>query len=88
MIDVNLLFRKSIANSLTLLNMFLGFLSIGLILQGDPIKAGFLIIIAAVLDVFDGKIARRVAIPFCFCWKMTSLYCISNGNGWSEPHFC
>ena len=26
------------------------------------------------------KIARRVAMPFCFCWKMASLYCISNGN--------
>ena len=34
------------------------------------------------------KIARRVAMPFCFCWKMASLYCISSGNCRSDTIFC
>ena len=52
--------RNFIPNILTLLNMFLGFISIGLILNGHPIKAGVFIIIAGVFDVFDGKIARML----------------------------
>ena len=37
--------------------MFLGFIAISLILQNDPLRAGTLIIIAGLLDAFDGKIA-------------------------------
>ena len=46
--------------------MFLGFIAIGLILQNDPLKAGTLIIIAGLLDAFDGKIARLLGIESQF----------------------
>ena len=65
--------KHFIPNILTLTNMFLGFLSIGLILQGDPLKAGILIIIAAVLDVFDGKIARFLGIASRFGAEFDSM---------------
>ena len=66
MIDVNLLFRKSIANSLTLLNLFLGFLSIVLIsISISNYDYNFinyacnLIFAASIVDMLDGKIARK-----------------------------
>ncbi len=46
--------------------MFLGFLAIGLILKGDPLKAGVFVMIAGMLDVFDGKIARMLGITSRF----------------------
>jgi len=65
--------KHFIPNILTLTNMFLGFLSIGLILQGDPLKAGILIVIAALLDVFDGKIARFLGIESRFGAEFDSM---------------
>ena len=65
--------KHFIPNILTLINMFLGFLSIGLILQGDPLKAGILIVIAALLDVFDGKIARFLGIESRFGAEFDSM---------------
>jgi len=65
--------KHFIPNILTLTNMFLGFLSIGLILQGDPLKAGALIVIAGLLDVFDGKIARFLGIESRFGAEFDSM---------------
>ena len=65
--------RHFIPNILTLLNMFLGFLSIGLILSGEPLKAGVFIIIAGLFDVFDGKIARMLGIESRFGVEFDSM---------------
>ena len=46
--------------------MFLGFISIGLIINDEPLKAGVLILFAGVFDVFDGKIARILGIESKF----------------------
>ena len=65
--------RHFIPNILTLINMFLGFLAIGLILNGQPIKAGVFIIIAGLFDVFDGKIARMLGISSRFGVEFDSM---------------
>ena len=65
--------RRFIPNILTLTNMFLGFLAIGLILQKEPLKAGNLIIIAGLLDAFDGKIARLLGIESRFGVEFDSM---------------
>jgi len=46
--------------------MFLGFISIGLIINDEPLSAGVLILFAGVFDVFDGKIARILGIESKF----------------------
>jgi CDP-diacylglycerol--serine O-phosphatidyltransferase len=46
--------------------MFLGFLAIGFLLKGDPIRAGWLILFAGVFDAIDGKLARLLGIPSRF----------------------
>ena len=80
MIDVNLLFRKSIANSLTLLNLFLGFLSIVLIsISISNYDYNFinyacnLIFAASIVDMLDGKIARKLGISSDFGKQLDSL---------------
>ena len=65
--------RRFIPNILTLTNMFLGFTAIGLILQREPLKAGNLIIIAGLLDAFDGKIARLLGIESRFGVEFDSM---------------
>ncbi len=65
--------RHFIPNILTLINMFLGFLAIGLILNGQPVKAGVFIIIAGLFDVFDGKIARMLGISSRFGVEFDSM---------------
>jgi len=65
--------RNFIPNILTLLNMFLGFLAIGLIMSGQPVKAGVFIVIAGVFDVFDGKIARMLGIESKFGVEFDSM---------------
>ncbi len=65
--------KRFIPNILTLTNMFLGFLAIGLILQKEPLKAGNLIIIAGLLDAFDGKIARLLGIESRFGVEFDSM---------------
>jgi len=65
--------KKFIPNIITLTNMFLGFLAIGLIINGDPIKAGTFIIIAALLDAFDGKTARLLQIESRFGMEFDSM---------------
>ena len=64
--DIRLIFRRSIANSLTILNLLLGFSSIILIslsLSGDSNYielACIFIFIASLIDVCDGKVARKL----------------------------
>ncbi len=65
--------KHFIPNIITLANMFLGFLAIGLILKGDPLKAGVFVMIAGMLDVFDGKIARMLGIASRFGMEFDSM---------------
>ena len=65
--------KRFIPNILTLVNMFLGFLSIGLILNGMPLKAGIFILVAALFDAFDGKLARLLGIDSKFGLEFDSM---------------
>ena len=60
-------------NIITLTNMFLGFVAIGLIIKNQPLKAGVAIMIAGMLDVFDGKIARLLGIESKFGMEFDSM---------------
>ena len=70
--------KHFLPNIITLTNMFLGFVAIGLIIKNQPLKAGVAIIIAGMLDVFDGKIARlnTVQILLISLLSATLLACI------------
>mgnify|MGYP001964113525 FL=1 len=46
--------------------MFFGFFSIGLLINGKPVHAGWIILIAGAFDSVDGKIARLLNIPSKF----------------------
>ncbi len=52
------MFRKLPANIVTGGNLFCGFFSIVSVIDGHPVLAAWLIMLAAVLDAFDGKAAR------------------------------
>ena len=65
--------KKFIPNIFTLINMFLGFLSIVLIINNEPIKAGALILIACAFDVFDGKVARILGLESEFGMEFDSM---------------
>ncbi len=58
--------KRFIPNILTVFNMFLGFMAIVLIMKGNPVKAGWLILFAGMFDAVDGKIARLLGIPSKF----------------------
>lgn len=58
--------KRFIPNIFTILNMYLGFSAIVLLLTGDPIKAAWFVFIAAILDAFDGKLARLLGIETTF----------------------
>ncbi|MCH7612847.1 MAG: phosphatidylcholine/phosphatidylserine synthase [Candidatus Marinimicrobia bacterium] len=58
--------RNFIPNLITLLNMFLGFMGIVMMILGDPIRGGWLILFAGLCDVADGKLARMLGIPSRF----------------------
>jgi len=58
--------RRFIPNIFTVLNMYLGFSAIILIISGDPIRGAWFIFAAAVLDAFDGKLARGLGIESTF----------------------
>ena len=62
-----------IPNIITLTNMFLGFLAIGLIINNEPLNAGIAIMLAGILDVFDGKIARLLGIESKFGMEFDSM---------------
>ena len=65
--------RSFIPNVATVFNMFLGFLSITLILNGDPIKAGWVMILGIFFDVIDGKLARLMGLTSRFGTEFDSL---------------
>jgi len=75
---MNILIKKSFANSLTILNLILGFIAIILISLS---MTGFnyinlacqLIFLAALIDVFDGKLARKLETSGNFGKEIDSL---------------
>ena len=80
MFNMNIIVKKSIPNFITLSNLFLGFTSIVLLslsLSDDARHyintACYLILISSVLDVFDGKVARKLNISSDFGKEIDSL---------------
>jgi CDP-diacylglycerol--serine O-phosphatidyltransferase len=62
----------------TALNLFAGFLSVIHSIQGDYMTAAWLIVVAAVMDVLDGKVARLVKSSSEFGVELDSLADISS----------
>ncbi len=58
--------KRFIPNIFTVLNMYLGFSAIILIISGDPIRGAWFVFVAAMLDAFDGKLARGLGIESTF----------------------
>ena len=58
--------KRFIPNIFTILNMYLGFSAIILIISGDPIRGAWFVFAAAILDGFDGKLARGLGIESTF----------------------
>jgi len=65
--------KKYLPSLITLANLFLGFLSILYIQKGELIIACNLILIAALLDSFDGKLARKIGVVSAFGKEIDSL---------------
>ena len=65
--------KKYLPSIITLANLFLGFLSILYIQAGEYILACHLILIAALLDSFDGKLARKIGVTSSFGKEIDSL---------------
>ena len=58
--------RSFIPNIATVFNMFLGFFAITLILNGEPIKAGWVLMVGVFFDVLDVKLARFMCLTSRF----------------------
>ena len=58
--------RRFIPNLITVINMFLGLMGIVMMIKGDPIRGGWLILFAGLCDAADGKLARMLGIPTKF----------------------
>ena len=74
--------KKYLPSLITLANLFLGFLSILYIQKGNYSLACHLILIAALLDSFDGKLARKIGVVSSFGKEIDSLadvvsFCLS-----------
>ena len=74
--------KKYLPSIITLSNLFLGFLSILYIQKGEFAFACHLILIAALLDSFDGKLARKIGVVSSFGKEIDSLadvvsFCLS-----------
>jgi CDP-diacylglycerol---serine O-phosphatidyltransferase len=65
--------RRHIPSIFTFLNLFLGFMAILSIQRGEFVIASYFILIAGVLDSFDGKIARMFGISSDFGTEIDSL---------------
>ena len=65
--------RSFIPNIATVFNMFLGFFAITLILNGEPIKAGWVMMVGVFFDVLDGKLARLMGLTSRFGTEFDSL---------------
>ena len=62
-----------IPNLATVFNMFLGFFAITLIQNGQPIQAGWVMMVAIFFDVIDGKLARLLGLTSRFGTEFDSL---------------
>ena len=62
-----------IPNLATVFNMFLGFFAITLIQNGEPIQAGWVMMVAIFFDVIDGKLARLLGLTSRFGTEFDSL---------------
>lgn len=77
--DISIILKKSIANSLTIINLLLGYSSIILIslsLSGDSNYielACIFIFVASLIDVCDGKVARKLGTSGDFGKQLDSL---------------
>tara|TARA_B110000014_G_scaffold264192_1_gene263998 strand:- start:7537 stop:8334 length:798 start_codon:yes stop_codon:yes gene_type:complete len=65
--------KKYLPSLLTLSSLFLGFLSILYIQRGEFILGCQLILIAALLDSLDGKLARKIGVSSLFGKEIDSL---------------
>ena len=65
--------RSFIPNVATVFNMFLGFMAITLILNGEPIKAGWVMMVGCLFDIIDGKLARLLGLSSRFGTEFDSL---------------
>ena len=86
--------RRFIPNSLTIFNIFLGFMSILSSMNGDFFWAAWFIIFGAIFDGFDGKIARALDSTSDFGIQFDSLadiitFCLAPSvfvyKVWAEP---
>ena len=86
--------RRFIPNSLTILNMFLGFMSIISSINGDFFWAAWFIILGGIFDGFDGKVARALDSTSDFGIQFDSLadiitFCLAPSvfvyMVWAEP---
>ncbi|MCJ7802391.1 MAG: CDP-alcohol phosphatidyltransferase family protein [Candidatus Marinimicrobia bacterium] len=58
--------KRFIPNIFTMMNMFLGFTALILIINGDALRAVWFVFFAGILDAFDGKLARILQIESLF----------------------
>ena len=65
--------RSFIPNVATIFNMFLGFMAITLILNGETIKAGWVMMVGGLFDIIDGKLARLLGLSSRFGTEFDSL---------------
>ena len=65
--------KSLIPNVFTMINMFLGFSAIIMLLRGNPIMAGWIILFAMVFDAIDGKMARLLGVDSKFGVEFDSL---------------
>lgn len=70
--------KRHLPSFVTSLNLFAGFLSVIHSIQGDVLTASWLIVIAAIMDVLDGKVARLVKSSSEFGVELDSLADISS----------
>ncbi len=70
--------KRHLPSMVTALNLFAGFLSVIHSIQGDYMTAAWLIVVAAVMDVLDGKVARLVQSSSEFGVELDSLADISS----------
>ena len=59
-------FNQHIPSLFTLINLFLGFISIINIQQGNYVIACYILLVAGAFDSIDGKLARMLGIPTNF----------------------
>lgn len=70
--------KRHLPSLVTALNLFAGFLSVVYSINGDYVTAAWLILVAAVMDVLDGKVARLVKSSSEFGVELDSLADISS----------